>query len=47
MSIIYFWRFSQIFYSHKVYPIECVQFHPESIKMEPYGTKILKNFLKL
>ncbi|TFF99038.1 MAG: aminodeoxychorismate/anthranilate synthase component II [Promethearchaeota archaeon] len=32
---------------HKQYPIEGVQFHPESIKMKPYGIKILKNFLEL
>ncbi|TFG20270.1 MAG: hypothetical protein EU529_15165 [Promethearchaeota archaeon] len=32
---------------HKQYPIEGVQFHPESIKMKPYGMKILKNFLEL
>jgi anthranilate synthase/aminodeoxychorismate synthase-like glutamine amidotransferase len=32
---------------HKQYPIEGVQFHPESIKMKPYGMQILKNFLKL
>jgi len=32
---------------HKEYPVEGVQFHPESIKMKPYGIKILKNFLKL
>ncbi|MFX1366163.1 MAG: anthranilate synthase component II [Promethearchaeota archaeon] len=30
---------------HKKYPIEGVQFHPESIKMKPYGMTILKNFL--
>ncbi len=32
---------------HKQYPVEGVQFHPESIKMKPYGMQILKNFLKL
>ncbi len=32
---------------HKQYPIEGVQFHPESIKMKPNGMKILENFLKL
>jgi anthranilate/para-aminobenzoate synthase component II len=32
---------------HKKYPIEGIQFHPESIKMKPYGIKILKNFLEL
>ncbi|MFW9875575.1 MAG: anthranilate synthase component II [Candidatus Thorarchaeota archaeon] len=32
---------------HKHYPIEGVQFHPESIKMKPYGMKLLKNFLTL
>ncbi|MGQ4874899.1 MAG: anthranilate synthase component II [Promethearchaeia archaeon] len=32
---------------HKKYPIEGVQFHPESIKMKPYGIKMLKNFLEL
>jgi len=32
---------------HKKYPIEGVQFHPESIRMKPYGMKILKNFLEL
>jgi len=32
---------------HKKYPIEGVQFHPESIKMKPYGITILKNFLTL
>ncbi len=32
---------------HKKYPIEGLQFHPESIKMKPYGMKILKNFLEL
>ena len=29
---------------HKEYPLEGLQFHPESIKMKPYGMKILKNF---
>ena len=32
---------------HKDYPVEVVQFHPESIKMKPNGMKILKNFLEL
>ncbi|MFX1394080.1 MAG: anthranilate synthase component II [Promethearchaeota archaeon] len=32
---------------HKDYPVEGLQFHPESIKMKPYGMKILKNFLEL
>ncbi len=32
---------------HKNYPIEGVQFHPESIKMKPNGMEILKNFLNL
>ncbi len=32
---------------HKKYPVEGVQFHPESIKMKPYGMKIVKNFLDL
>ena len=32
---------------HKDYPIEGVQFHPESIRMKPYGIQILKNFLEL
>ncbi len=32
---------------HKQYPVEGVQFHPESIKMKPYGMEILKNFLEL
>jgi len=31
----------------KQYPIEGVQFHPESIRMKPYGMQILKNFLLL
>lgn len=30
---------------HRNYPIEGVQFHPESVKMKPYGIKILKNFI--
>jgi len=30
---------------HKEYPVEGVQFHPESIRMKPYGMQILKNFL--
>ncbi len=32
---------------HKNYPVEGVQFHPESIKMKPNGIKILNNFLNL
>jgi len=32
---------------HKQYPVEGVQFHPESIKMKPHGMQILKNFLEL
>ena len=32
---------------HKEFPVEGVQFHPESIKMKPHGIKILKNFLEL
>ena len=32
---------------HKDYPIEGVQFHPESIRMKPHGMQILKNFLEL
>jgi para-aminobenzoate synthetase component 2 len=32
---------------HKKYPIEGVQFHPESIKMKPNGIKILKNLIEL
>ena len=32
---------------HKEYPVEGVQFHPESIKMKPNGMAILKNFLDL
>ena len=32
---------------HKEYPVEGVQFHPESIRMKPYGMTILKNFLSL
>ena len=32
---------------HKEFPVEGLQFHPESIKMKLYGIKILKNFLKL
>lgn len=32
---------------HKDFPIEGVQFHPESIKMKPYGMQILKSFLEL
>ena len=32
---------------HKQFPVEGVQFHPESIRMKPHGMKILKNFLEL
>ncbi|TFG20257.1 MAG: aminodeoxychorismate/anthranilate synthase component II [Promethearchaeota archaeon] len=32
---------------HKNYPVEGVQFHPESIRMKPHGMQILKNFLEL
>ncbi len=32
---------------HKQYPVEGVQFHPESIRMKPHGMQILKNFLEL
>jgi anthranilate/para-aminobenzoate synthase component II len=32
---------------HEQYPIEGVQFHPESIRMKPHGLQILKNFLGL
>ena len=32
---------------HKDFPVEGLQFHPESIKMKPHGMKILKNFLEL
>ena len=32
---------------HKKYPIEGIQFHPESIRMKPHGMQILKNFLEL
>ncbi|MHA1249745.1 MAG: anthranilate synthase component II, partial [Candidatus Helarchaeota archaeon] len=32
---------------HKNYQLEGVQFHPESIKMKPYGIQILENFLKI
>ena len=32
---------------HKQYPVEGVQFHPESIRMKPLGIQILKNFLNL
>lgn len=30
---------------HKEYPVEGLQFHPESIRMKPHGMSILKNFL--
>jgi anthranilate synthase/aminodeoxychorismate synthase-like glutamine amidotransferase len=32
---------------HKQFPIEGIQFHPESIKMKPYGKQILENFHKI
>ncbi|MFX1495751.1 MAG: anthranilate synthase component II [Promethearchaeota archaeon] len=32
---------------HKEFPVEGLQFHPESIKMKPHGIQILKNFLRL
>ena len=32
---------------HKEYPVEGVQFHPESIRMKPHGMQILKNFIEL
>jgi len=32
---------------HKEYPVEGLQFHPEAIKMKPFGMQILKNFLNL
>ncbi|MFX1555184.1 MAG: anthranilate synthase component II [Promethearchaeota archaeon] len=32
---------------HKEFPVEGVQFHPESIKMKPHGIQILKNFLDI
>ncbi len=32
---------------HREFPVEGLQFHPESIKMKPHGMKILKNFLIL
>lgn len=32
---------------HREYPVEGVQFHPESIVMRPYGMEILRNFLSL
>ena len=32
---------------HKEFPIEGVQFHPESIQMKPFGMKILRNFLEI
>ena len=31
---------------HRDYPVHGVQFHPESF-LSPYGTELLKNFLKL
>ena len=32
---------------HEQYPVEGVQFHPESIRMKPHGMQILKNFLSI
>lgn len=32
---------------HEKFPLEGVQFHPESIKMKPHGMNILKNFLNI
>lgn len=32
---------------HKEYPVEGVQFHPESIRMKPHGMQILNNFLNI
>jgi len=32
---------------HREYPLEGVQFHPESIMMRPHGIKMIANFLKL
>ena len=32
---------------HMRFPVEGLQFHPESIKMKPHGIQILKNFLEL
>ena len=32
---------------HKDFHVEGLQFHPESIKMKPYGMKLLENFLDL
>jgi anthranilate/para-aminobenzoate synthase component II len=32
---------------HKKYPVEGLQFHPESIKKKPYGMQILNHFLRL
>lgn len=32
---------------HKQFSIEGVQFHPESIKMKPYGRQILENFMNI
>ncbi len=32
---------------HKQFPVEGVQFHPESIQMKPHGMQILKNFLDI
>ena len=32
---------------HIKYPVDGVQFHPESIATTPYGKKIIKNFLEI
>ena len=32
---------------HKQYHEEGLQFHPESIKMKPFGMQMLKNYLKI
>ena len=34
-------------FRHKEYPIQGVQFHPESILTVPYGSKIIDNMLKM
>ncbi|TFG12596.1 MAG: hypothetical protein EU535_06030 [Promethearchaeota archaeon] len=33
--------------NHRDYPVEELQFHPESIKLKPYGMQILKHILEL